>query len=127
VGVERDPRQIAEALRLAEAVGEGGLVELREGRAQDLPLAPGEWGTFDLAHARFLLEHVPDPLAVVKQMVKAVRPGGRVALLDDDHELLRLFPEPPAVTGAWEAYWRTALRKNRPMVSWSPTPRTSAR
>ena len=36
-----------------------------------------------------------DPLAVVRQMVRAVKPGGRVVLADDDHDLLRLWPEPP--------------------------------
>jgi SAM-dependent methyltransferase len=110
IGVERDPRQIAEANRQAEAAGEKDLVEIREGRAEALPLEASEWGTFDLAHARFLLEHVPDPLAVVTQMVAAVRPGGRVALLDDDHELLRFHPDPPVVAGAWEVYWRSYAR-----------------
>ena len=110
VGVERDPRQIAEADRQGEAAREKGLVEIREGRAEALPLEASEWGTFDLAHARFLLEHVPDPLAVVKQMVAAVRPGGRVALLDDDHELLRFHPDIPVVAAAWEVYWRSYAR-----------------
>jgi 2-polyprenyl-3-methyl-5-hydroxy-6-metoxy-1,4-benzoquinol methylase len=47
-------------------------------------------GHFDVAHARFLLEHVPDPLVIVRTMVRAVRPGGRVILADDDYEGLRL-------------------------------------
>ena len=29
-------------------------------------LRAGEWGAFDLVHARFVLEHVSDPLAVVE-------------------------------------------------------------
>jgi SAM-dependent methyltransferase len=107
IGVERDSRQIAEANRQAEAAGEKDLVDIREGRAEALPLEASEWGTFDLAHARFLLEHVPDPLAVVKQMAAAVRPGGRVALLDDDHELLRFHPDAPAVAAAWDVYWKS--------------------
>jgi ubiquinone/menaquinone biosynthesis C-methylase UbiE len=110
VGVERDPRQIREAKRLMAAAGESDLVELREGRAEDLPLAEGEWKAFDLAHARFLLEHVTDPFAVVKQMVAAVRPGGRVALLDDDHDVLRLWPTVPTLERAWEVYWRSYSR-----------------
>ena len=111
VGIERDPRQIAEAERQAASAGEAGLVELRPGAAESLPLAPAEWGTFDLAHARFLLEHVRDPLAVVKQMVAAVRPGGRIALLDDDHDMLRLWPDPaPSLLRAWDVYWRSYAR-----------------
>jgi SAM-dependent methyltransferase len=111
VGVERDPRQLAEAERQAAAAGEAGQVELRQGAAESLPLRTDEWGTFDLAHARFLLEHVPDPLAVVRQMVAAVRPGGRIALLDDDHDVLRLWPDPePGLLRAWEVYWRSYAR-----------------
>jgi SAM-dependent methyltransferase len=106
VGVERDATQIAEARRQARCVGEAGLVELREGDAVDLPLADEEWGTFDVVHARFILEHVPDPLALVRSMVRAARPGGRVVLEDDDHELLRLWPEPLGFYQVWQAYIR---------------------
>ena len=107
VGVERDPEQLGAARRLAEEQGEAGLVELRQGDAVDLPLSDGEWGGFDVAHARFVLEHVPDPQAVVAAMVRAVRPGGRVVLEDDDHDLLRLWPEVPSFGRLWRAYVRT--------------------
>lgn len=93
--------------------GEEGLVELREGDAADLPLRGDEWGAFDLAHARFLLEHVPDPLAVVRAMVRAVRLGGRVVLEDDDHDLIRLWPEPPGFALLWRAYVRAYDRIGR--------------
>ncbi len=107
VGVERDPRQLAEAERVAAAAGEDGRVEFRRGDAVQLPLTESEWGAFDLAHCRFLLEHVPDPAAVVAAMVRAVRPGGRVVLEDDDHEVLRLHPAAPAVERLWRAYFET--------------------
>ena len=45
--------------------------------------------------------------AAVDQMARAVRPGGRVVLEDDDHGALRLWPEPPAVMTVWQAYIRT--------------------
>jgi len=41
----------------------GQLVTALHNDALALPLRDDEWGTFDLAHARFLLEHVRDPLA----------------------------------------------------------------
>jgi hypothetical protein len=40
-------------------------------------------------------------------MVRAVRPGGRVILEDDDHDVLRLWPEPPGLVPVWQAYMRT--------------------
>jgi len=107
VGIERDPAQLAEARRQADSAGESALVEWRAGDAADLPLTAEEWGSFDVALTRFLLEHVPDPRGVVGQMLRAVRPGGRIVLADDDHELLRFWPEAPAVSEAWNAYVET--------------------
>lgn len=107
VGIERSHEQIAEAKRQAVNKGEEGLVELRQGDALNLRLRDDEWGSFDIAHARFLLEHVPEPLAVVRAMVRAVRPGGRIILEDDDHDIMRLWPEPPGFGPLWNAYIRT--------------------
>jgi len=107
VGVERDPKQLTEAIQLAERAGEGALVDLRAGDALALPLREDEWGGFDVAHARFVLEHVTDPLGVVRGMVRAVRPGGRIVLEDDDHDVIRLWPDPPGFQQLWQAYSRT--------------------
>ena len=90
VAVERSAEQLAEARRLAREAGEEGLLDLRQGEATALPLSGGERGSFDVVHTRFLLEHVRDPLAVVRQMVAAVRPGGRVVLADDEQLVNRL-------------------------------------
>jgi SAM-dependent methyltransferase len=110
VGIEFSAEQIVGAEALATAAGEQGLVEFRRGDAADPPLEDGEWGSFDLSHARFLLEHVTDPQAVVRAMARAVRPGGRVVLEDDDHDVLRLWPEPEAVLAVWSAYVETYRR-----------------
>ena len=107
VGIERSAEQRAEAERLAAAAGEASLFELRAGDALDLPLRADEGKTFDAAHARFVLEHVRDPAAVVAGMVRAVRPGGRLLLMDDDHDVLRLHPEPPGFGPLWQAYVRS--------------------
>jgi SAM-dependent methyltransferase len=110
VGIEQSPEQIARATALAEAAGDSGLVEFRAGDALEMPLAASEWGTFDLAYTRFLLEHVSKPQLVVNAMARAVRPGGRVVLSDDDHDALHLWPEPPGVLEVWRAYVATYAR-----------------
>lgn len=106
VGIERDENQLAGARRLAEAEGHGKLVEFHSGDVLDIDLG-SDWGTFDLAHARFVLEHVREPLRVVKNMVRSVKPGGRIVLADDDHDVMRLWPEPPGFNDVWRAYIRT--------------------
>jgi ubiquinone/menaquinone biosynthesis C-methylase UbiE len=106
VGIEGDPRQLSEAIRKGKDSTEQLPLELRSGDAAALPLKLDEWGTFDIVHARFLLEHVHEPLQVVHQMAKAVKAGGRVILADDDHDILRLWPDPPEVVALWKAYTR---------------------
>lgn len=104
VAIERSTDQLREARRLAHDAGEEGLVDFREGDALSPPLRDEEWSRFDLAHTRFLLEHLPRPIAVVRVMLRAVRPGGRIILQDEDHDILRLWPEPEGVGALWRAY-----------------------
>jgi hypothetical protein len=40
-------------------------------------------------------------------MVRVVRPGGRVVLMDDDHNVFRLWPELPEFRALWAAYLRS--------------------
>jgi ubiquinone/menaquinone biosynthesis C-methylase UbiE len=107
VGIERSPEQLSEAKKLAAQDREDYLIDLRQGNATALPLRQQEWGTFDIVHTRFLLEHVQDPLAVVRMMVEAVRPGGKLILQDDDHDVMRIFPEPDGFYNLWDAYMKT--------------------
>ena len=57
-----------------------------------LPLAEG---TFDLAWCAQSLRSLPDPLGAIRAMARQVRPGGIVALLEEDalHHLLLPWPE----------------------------------
>jgi len=107
VAIERSPEQLGEALRLAREAGEEGLVDFRPGDALAPPLRDDEWATFDVAHTRFLLEHLPRPAEAVQVMLRAVRAGGRIILQDEDHDILRLWPEPEGVTALWRAYIRS--------------------
>lgn len=118
IGIERDADQLAEARRQAAGDGEEGLVDFRQGDALDFPLAEDEWAGFDVAHTRFVLEHLPDPLAVVKAMVRAVRPvGGRIILEDDNHDSMRLYPESREFDALWRAYYRTyEILGNDPLI-----------
>ena len=107
MGIERDKQQLSEARRQAHLQGESNLIEWRHGDAMKFPIEKSEWGRFDVAHARFVLEHLREPERVVHQMVRAVRRRGRVVLADDDHQILRLWPERPGFVDLWQAYIRS--------------------
>lgn len=78
------------ARMLAERVGRNGrvvatdinprfLTHLKaaniEVRQHDILTDPLD-GPYDLVHSRFLLEHLPEPDKAIRQMVRALRPGG---------------------------------------------------
>jgi SAM-dependent methyltransferase len=117
VCIEREAAQREKAIALARSAGEERLIDLRGGSAFELPLSADEWGSFDVVHARFLLEHVPDPAGVVAQMLLAARPGGRLIVSDDDHSVFRITPEPRGWPALWSAYMSTYERAgNDPRV-----------
>lgn len=74
VGVDSQPVQVEKARALALSQGIGN-AEFRLGKANVLEFPDG---TFDLAYCRFLLEHVRDPVSVVKEMARTTKPGGTV-------------------------------------------------
>lgn len=100
IGIERDLNQLAVARKNHAAPN----LEFRQGDVFAPPFAEDEWGKFDFAHARFLLEHLSNPAKAVAQMIKALRPGGRIFLADDDHQSITLFPEPAGFQKLWGAY-----------------------
>jgi len=96
VGVELSAAQIAAA---APAAG----VTFNQGDAHSLDFPDA---SFDLVYARYLLEHVADPERVLREMRRVTKPGGRVAVCENDVSLLRFDPPCPAFDHAWEVFTR---------------------
>jgi ubiquinone/menaquinone biosynthesis C-methylase UbiE len=79
MGADIDAAKIALAQEEAQA-RQLGQIEFRLSDA----LAGEPEPVFDLVYARFLLTHLPDPLAALRQMVRNTRPGGVVVVEDID-------------------------------------------
>jgi SAM-dependent methyltransferase len=60
-------------------LGGHGLANL-DVRKHDIVTDPLEESAFDLAHARAVLEHIPDRRRALERMISAVRPGGWLVL-----------------------------------------------
>jgi len=110
VGVERDPETLDLARKLAQDVGETALVDFRQGDVLHLPIELRE-PPFEVVHCRFVLEHLPDPAAAVAAMAAATASGGRIVLVDEDHDTFRLNPALPEFEAVWQAYME-AYRRN---------------
>ena len=113
VCVEQSEDRIYRSLELAASAQEEHLIDMRQGDLYSLPLQEEEWGTFDVVHCRFVLSRVRDPQRAVESMVRALKPGGRMILVDDDHDLVRLWPVMPAVDELWRALVRGAIDSDR--------------
>ena len=88
VGLDIDPRMLAVARARTEDLPnvrfvEGDVTRWRE----DDP--------FDAVVGRLILFHVPDPVGVLRHHQEAVRPGGRVVMIDYDIGGLRAEPSEP--------------------------------
>jgi ubiquinone/menaquinone biosynthesis C-methylase UbiE len=83
VGIDASEAMIAVARRRTE--GTGLPVSFHVGDAMDLGL-PSE--SFDAVRCERLLIHVPDPAVVLGEMIRVVRPGGRVVVVDVDMDSL---------------------------------------
>ncbi len=92
--------QSAEMLRAGrERVGRAGLserIELREGRAEELPFPDCQFGALTFT---YLLRYVDDPLATMRELARVVRPGGVIAMQE--------FGLP---RGVWRPLWELYVR-----------------
>ncbi|HEX6553307.1 MAG TPA: methyltransferase domain-containing protein [Ktedonobacteraceae bacterium] len=109
VGVDQSPVLIAAARRLAEEEGVDQRIEFRVGDVHHLPVADR---SFDAAIAHTLVSHVADPLGVLKEAARVVRPGGSVAIFDGDFASLAFAHPDPAFEKAMEEGLVTAVFNN---------------
>lgn len=80
-GVDYDPAMIDEANRQAELAGVSGWVSHIHTDAAVLPFGPDE---FDASRSERLFQHLLNPEQALAEMVRVVRPGGRIVVLDTD-------------------------------------------
>jgi SAM-dependent methyltransferase len=81
-GVDREPRWVTEA---AERAARAGFAERTSYRLGDAGRIPFHDGVFDLVTCQTLLIHVPDPRAVLREMIRVLEPGGLVAVVEPNN------------------------------------------
>lgn len=87
-GLDRDSSLI-EAAKSIHAP-EGSNIDFITGDAEHLPFADN---SFDFVFSRYLLMHVPDPMAILKEMKRVCKPGGIVFAQEPDINSGNTYPE----------------------------------
>ncbi|MES9524666.1 class I SAM-dependent methyltransferase [Streptomyces capoamus] len=102
--VEIDPLLVEVAGdRLSHSFGER--LDIVEASIMDTGL-PSD--TYDFALTRLVLEHLPDPVAAVREVTRILKPGGRAVFVDNDFEMhLMTSPPIPALSELYGAYCRS--------------------
>jgi demethylmenaquinone methyltransferase/2-methoxy-6-polyprenyl-1,4-benzoquinol methylase len=91
VGIDQSAEMLAAGRARVAAAGLDDRIVLREGRAEALPFADGE---FDAVTFTYLLRYVDDPAATLRELARVLRPGGTMAMLE--------FAVP---RGPWRPLW----------------------
>jgi ubiquinone/menaquinone biosynthesis C-methylase UbiE len=87
VGVDLIERHLE--LARSRCSGLGGKVAFRVADAFALPFADA---SFDVVVCRHVLQAVPRPEAAMAEMVRVLRPGGRLHLLVEDYGMIHMHP-----------------------------------
>jgi len=65
--------------------------------------------SFDHVFICFVLEHLPDPVSVLKNLSNLLKPGGTLTLIEGDHGSGFWTPESPESRKAWDGLVRSQL------------------
>ena len=102
-GFDESPEMLAAAGRNLAAFDN---VELRETERDRLPLPDG---CLDAVFGNMYLHHAPDPAAAITEMVRVLRPGGRLVLTDlDTHDEAWMREE---MADRWLGFDRSHVRE----------------
>lgn len=95
LGIDLSPELVTAAARLAEGEGLEGKVSFEADDTRSLKM---ESGSFDAVIAHTLISHVPDPVSVIGEISRVLKPGGVAGIFDGDFAAKIFAQEDPRQT-----------------------------
>lgn len=109
IGIDISSHLVTAAERLAHEEGIAERVEFRIGDTRTLEDADA---TFDAVVAHTLLSHVEEPLSVVTEAARVLRPGGMLGIFDGDYASLTFGHQDPDKGKAYDEALISAVVTN---------------
>ena len=82
--------------------------------------------SFDVVHVHQVLQHIPDPVQALREMLRVTKPGGVVASKTADLETLATYPDNDGLLAEWNALHMSVARgvggqpdAGRKVLSWA--------
>jgi ubiquinone/menaquinone biosynthesis C-methylase UbiE len=72
---------------------------------------PFDDDSFDIVFCHQLVQHVKDPVGVLREMRRVAKPGGFVAVREADYKTFVWYPEPPALV-KWGQLYQNVAKAN---------------
>lgn len=105
VGIDAE----AGPLRTAEAEATAADATNLTFQVADAMALPFEDASFDVVHAHQVLQHMSDPVGLLREMRRVCRPGGMIAVRDADYAAMTWHPADPGLAD-WLALYQATAR-----------------
>jgi demethylmenaquinone methyltransferase/2-methoxy-6-polyprenyl-1,4-benzoquinol methylase len=101
VGLDQSEEMLGGArARFAKLTALAGRVSFQQGQAEQLPFADS---SFDALTFTYLLRYVEDPAATMRELVRVIKPGGRIGMVEFG------VPANPTLRALWRVHTRVGL------------------